>query len=155
VRTNLKLLTGFFVNVRAGKDGVLFDARRERNRAPNDRAGAFSGFNDFKRALIKRSVIVGFHTNSDDGVVGSRHCNSPFFPNLIDKYPESAPIFYAFLTLYFNYDAQFVFYAIPLPLLQLGKSILLDKIFNMLQSPTNLAKPVERKGAFSTQRTSM
>jgi hypothetical protein len=89
----------------------LFDTRRERNRAPNDRAGAFSGFNDLKRALIERGVIVGFHTNSDDGVVGSRHCNSPFFPNLIDKYPESAQ-FCVINGAKSYFGAQFLFYTL-------------------------------------------
>ena len=75
---NFELLTSFLVNVRAGKNGVLLDSSRERNRSSDNRAGSLGSIHDFHSALIKSRVIVRFHSNSDN-VLGGRHFKSPFF----------------------------------------------------------------------------
>ena len=66
VRTDLELLPGLFVDMRARQNGITLDACRQGNRSVNDRPSTLRRIDDFHRTLIQDGVIVRFHADPDD-----------------------------------------------------------------------------------------
>ena len=77
VRADLELLAGLLVDVRARLDRVALDARRQRDRSVNHRAGPLRRIHDLRRALIEHGVIVRLHPNPNDFTCLTRHGSSP------------------------------------------------------------------------------
>ncbi len=77
VRANFKLLAGFFVDVRTGKNRIAFDPGGKRNRATNNGTGSFGRIDDFSCTLIKHGMIEGFHSNANNFLSESAHGQSP------------------------------------------------------------------------------
>ena len=76
VRTDLKLVAGFFVYVWATQNSELLDFVRKRDRAANRRPCTFCCGNDFRSACIKHTVIKRLQADSDTfGFL--RPCSSP------------------------------------------------------------------------------
>src|SRR6188768_1129303 len=65
VGAHLELLARLLVDVRAAVHGELLDARRQRNGAPDERAGAACGIRDLAGRLVEHAVIEGLQANAD------------------------------------------------------------------------------------------
>src|SRR5438132_1567541 len=65
MRSDLKLLARFLIDVRRAQDGPLVLDRRQWNRPGHAGAGALRCFDNLCRRLIEDSVIVGFEPDSD------------------------------------------------------------------------------------------
>jgi hypothetical protein len=57
---DLELLTGFLVHMRAAKDTVLIDYRRQGYRPRHPGAGPFCRIHDLADRLIKELVVISF-----------------------------------------------------------------------------------------------
>jgi hypothetical protein len=64
VDANFKLFARFFINVRRPKNAIFLNPRRQGNRAPHLRTGAFRRIDDLARRTIQNTVIEGFQTNA-------------------------------------------------------------------------------------------
>src|SRR5690606_34590173 len=62
---HLELLARLLVDVRAAVHGELLDARRQRNGAPDQRAGAAGGIRDLAGRLVEHPMIECLQTNAD------------------------------------------------------------------------------------------
>src|SRR5690606_8037822 len=71
VGTDLELLARLLVDVRAAVHGELLDARRQRNRTPDERASATGGIRDLTGSLVEHAVIEGLEAHAD---ILSFHC---------------------------------------------------------------------------------
>ena len=65
IGANLELLARLLVDVRATVHGELLDARRQRDRTTDERAGAASGLGDVAGRLIKHAMIERLQANAD------------------------------------------------------------------------------------------
>ncbi|CDO35299.1 hypothetical protein SPHV1_2230030 [Novosphingobium sp. KN65.2] len=65
VGANLELLTRLLVDVRTAVHGELFDLRRKRNGAPNERAGTAGGVSDLASGLVEYAVVKRLEANAD------------------------------------------------------------------------------------------
>ena len=65
VGANFELLARLFVDVRSAVNAEFFDPRRERNGAPDQRAGAASSLGDFAGRLIEHPMIECLEANAD------------------------------------------------------------------------------------------
>jgi hypothetical protein len=66
VRPNFKLLTSFLVDIRTRKYRIPLNPSWQRNRSVHFGVGPLGGFHYFQCALVQYSMIISFHTNSDD-----------------------------------------------------------------------------------------
>ena len=65
LRAHLKLLTRLLVDVRSTVDTELLDLRRQRNGAPDKRAGAAGGVSDLASRLIEYAMVKRLQANAD------------------------------------------------------------------------------------------
>src|SRR5438132_10734136 len=85
MRSDLKLLARFLIDVRRAQDGPLVLDRRQWNRPGHAGAGALRCFDNLCRRLIEDSVIVGFEPDSDFFVQHDRYARfqrASFLPEL-------------------------------------------------------------------------
>jgi hypothetical protein len=68
VRSDLKLLTSFLVDVRARQDGVALNSSRQRNRPMHFRMSSLGRLYDLGRTLVENRMVISFHSNTDDFV---------------------------------------------------------------------------------------
>src|SRR5690606_3329673 len=85
-------LARLLVDVRAAVHGELLDTRRQRNGAPDERAGTSRGVRDLAGRLIEHAVIEGLKANTD---ILSFHVLLPMRKSQADPRPakkqETAP----------------------------------------------------------------
>src|SRR5206468_8593666 len=65
VGAHLELLAALLVDMRRTVDGELLDARRQRNRSANLRAGPFRRVHDLTRRRIENSMVERLETNAN------------------------------------------------------------------------------------------
>src|ERR1043165_785854 len=68
--------------MRRTQNRELFNPRRQQNRPPNFRTGAFGVVDNFLGGKVESTVIVGFHTDTNLGAAGHEfpQKRSPGFP---------------------------------------------------------------------------
>jgi hypothetical protein len=64
VRSHFELFAGLFINMRAAKNGVAFDAGRDGDGAAHLGVGTLGVFDDLLGRDIQGPMIVSFHPNS-------------------------------------------------------------------------------------------
>jgi len=77
MRSNFVLLTGFFVDVRAGEHGVALNPGRQWNRAMNFGVCTLGSIHNLRSTLIKHGVIVGLHTDANNFLRWTSHGKTP------------------------------------------------------------------------------
>jgi hypothetical protein len=77
VRSDLKLLTSFLVDVRTRQYGIPLNSSRQRNRPMHFGMGSLGRLNNLGRTLVENRMVVCFHSDADD-FMRSRHSLDPF-----------------------------------------------------------------------------